>query len=102
MLKNFVKELNGNGPEGDLIKTMFVSLMASLAIFAILYFLFLKEISGFIPNYGFYIFFAILSYALILPSVAQVRSYKEFPCMSGMMIGMTIGMIAGFLPAFYV
>jgi hypothetical protein len=31
-----------------------------------------------------------------------VRAYKNFACMSGMMIGMTTGMIAGFLPGYFV
>ena len=47
-------------------------------------------------------FFASLSYALIAPTIRQVRAYREFACMSGMMIGMTTGMIASFLPGFYV
>ncbi len=47
-------------------------------------------------------FFAILSYALIIPSAKHVNVYGEFPCMSGMMIGMTIGMVSGFLAGFYV
>ena len=54
------------------------------------------------PKYGFYLFFAVLSYALITPSVRQVRAYKEFACMTGMMIGMTIGVIAGFVAGFFI
>jgi len=101
-LKNFMKDLNGNGAEGELIKTIFVSLATSLTLLVILYFLGLRNISGLIPKYGFYLFFAVLSYALILPAIRHVRAYKEFACMSGMMIGMTIGMIAGFLPGFFI
>ncbi len=37
-----------------------------------------------------------------MPAFKQVRIYKEFSCMSGMMIGMTIGMLSGFLPGFFV
>jgi len=102
-LKEFTKELNGKTRvEGELIKSVFYSLLVSFGLFAILYFLKLKTIEGFIPKYGFFIFFAILSYAIILPSIRQVRAYKNFPCMSGMMIGMTTGMIAGFLPGFFI
>ena len=100
--KEFTKSLSKNGVEGELIKTIFVSLITSFALLAIAYFLRLKYIENFIPKYGFYLFFAILSYAIILPSIRYVRAYKEFPCMSGMMIGMTIGMISGFLLGFYV
>nr|MBI4156535.1 hypothetical protein [Candidatus Woesearchaeota archaeon] len=100
--KNFINSLANDKAEGELIKTIFISLATSFAIFAILYFLKLKDIENFIPKYGFYLFFAILSYAIILPSVRYVRAYKEFACMSGMMIGMTIGMVAGFLSGFYV
>ena len=100
-LKHFVKEIGGNGAEGELIKTIFVSLATSFITLGVLYFLKLKYVEDFIPKFGFYLFFAVLSYALILPSVKQVRAYKEFPCMSGMMIGMTLGMIAGFLSGFF-
>ena len=101
-LKNFISSLNNDKAEGELVKTIFISLITSFAVLAILYFLKLKYIENFIPKYGFYLFFAILSYAIILPSVRYVRAYKEFACMSGMMIGMTIGMVAGFLSGFYV
>ena len=101
-VKEFMKSWTKGGVEGEFIKTIFVSLLTSFGILAVLYFLGLKSIGNFIPKYGFYLFFAILSYSFILPSVKYVRAYREFPCMSGMMIGMTIGMIAGFLPAFYV
>lgn len=100
--KNFIKSLNQNGVEGELLKTVFISLATSLLALAIFYFIRFKNIPDFVPKYGFYLFFAILSYSLILPSIRQVRAYKEFPCMSGMMIGMTIGMISGFLSGFYV
>lgn len=98
----FVKELNGNRVEGELIRTVFYSLLTSIITLTVLYFLRLKNIEGFIGNYGFFIFLAILGYAVILPAVRQVRAYKEMACMSGMMIGMTTGMIAGFLPSYYV
>ena len=101
-LKEFAKSLNGEGVEGEIIKTIFVSLATSSILLGIVYFLRFRYLQNFIPKYGFYLFFAVLSYALILPSIRQVRAYKEFPCMSGMMIGMTIGMISGFLSGFYV
>lgn len=100
--KEFVKSLNNDKIEGELVKTIFVSLITSFILLGILYFLRLRYIDNFIPKYGFFLFFAILSYSLILLSVRHIRTYKEFSCMSGMMIGMTIGMIAGFLPAFYI
>jgi len=100
--KEFVKELNGNRVEGELIKTMFYSLLTSFIFLSVVYFLKLKTIQDFIPKYGFYLFFSALSFALITPAIRQVRAYKEFPCMSGMMIGMTTGMIASFLSGFYV
>ena len=98
----FTKSLTRNGVEGEILKTVFISLFTSFTLLGILYFLKFKYIENFIPKYGFYLFFAVLSYALIMPSIRQVRAYKEFPCMSGMMIGMTIGMMAGFLSGFYV
>ncbi len=101
-LKEFRSSLNGKDAEGEIIKTIFLSLLTSLVTLGILYYLKLRYVSDFIPKYGFALFFTILSYALILPAVRQVRAYKEFSCMSGMMIGMTIGMIAGFLPGFFI
>jgi uncharacterized membrane protein (DUF441 family) len=100
--KLFVKELNGNRVEGELIKTIFYSLAVSFGLLILLYLFKLRYIENFIPKYGLFIFLAVLSYAILLPSVRQVRAYKEFSCMSGMIIGMTIGMIAGFLSGFYV
>src|SRR3989344_3365080 len=98
----FLKELNGNRVEGELIKTVLYSLITSFGILAILYLFSFRFIENFIPKYGLYLFLAAISYAFILPSVRQVRAYKEFACMSGMMIGMTIGMISGFLSGFYI
>ncbi|MDP3881286.1 MAG: hypothetical protein Q8Q31_00210 [Nanoarchaeota archaeon] len=100
--KEFVKELNGSRVEGELIKIVIYSLIGSLIVLAIFYFTRLKYIEGFMGNYAFYLFLAIVSYALIVPSVHQVRSYKQFHCMAGMMIGMTIGMIAGFLSGYLI
>lgn len=102
-LKQFSKELNGKGRvEGEIVRTILYSLIVSFGLFAILYYFSLRHIEDFIPKYGFFIFLAILSYAVILPSIRQVRAYQNFACMSGMMIGMTTGMIAGFLPGFLI
>ena len=101
-VSEFLKLLNKGEVEKELVKTIFVSLVTSFVLIGILYFLILKQIENFIPKYGFFLFFSVLSYSLILLSVKHVRAYKEFSCMSGMMIGMTIGMITGFLPGFYI
>lgn len=100
--KEFLKELNGNRVEGELVKTLLYSIIASFITLGILYFLRLRNVSDFIPKYGLPLFFIILSYSLISISLRQTRAYKELPCMSGMMVGMTTGMIAGFLPGFYI
>ena len=100
--KEFIKSLNSNGVEGELVKTIIYSIITSAIVLEVLYFIKLKNIQDFMPKYGFYIFFIVLSYALIMPAIRQVRAYKEFPCMSGMMIGMTLGMISSFLSGFYV
>lgn len=100
--KEFRKSLNGQGVEGELVKTVFASLLTSLVLLVVLYFVRLKDVPDFFPKYGFYLFFAVLSIAAFMPSVRYVRAFKEFPCMSGMMVGMTIGMIIGFLLGFYV
>jgi len=101
--KEFIKELGGKRVEGELVKTVFYSLLTSFIFLGILYFLKLKNIDNFIPKYGFYLFFAALSYAIITPAIRQVRAYyRGLACMPGMMVGMIIGVIAGFLPGFYV
>ena len=101
-LKQFVKELNGNRVEGELIKTVFYSLITSFIFLAVLYSLKLQYVEDFLSKKAFHLFFAALSYALIVPAMKHVRAYKELPCMSGMMVGMTVGAIAGFLSAFHV
>ena len=100
--KQFLKELNGKRVEGELIKTIFYSLVTSFLFLSMLYYFNLRFIDDFMNKQGYFLFFAALSYALIIPAVRQVRAYHEFPCMSGMMIGMTIGMIAGFLSGFFI
>jgi MFS family permease len=100
-LKEFKKELRGSRAEGELLKTMFYSLAISLILLALLYYFKLRYVESFSKQL-FFIFLALLSYALIIPAIRQVRAYEQFPCMSGMMIGMTFGMIAGFLPGFYI
>jgi heme/copper-type cytochrome/quinol oxidase subunit 4 len=101
-VKHFVKELNGSRVEGELVRTFLYSVIASILTLAVLYFVSLKNVTDFIPKYGFYLFFAVLSYALIVPVLRQVKAYDEFLCMPGMMIGMTSGMVASFLSGFYV
>lgn len=98
----FMKELNGNRVEGELVRTILYSLVVSFGLLALLYFFKLRYIENFMPKYGLFIFLVVLSYSVLLPSIRQVRAYREFGCMSGMMIGMTVGMISGFLAGFYV
>ncbi len=93
---------NGEEAEGELITTIFISLLSSLGLLALLFFIKLKTMEGFLANQGYYIFFAAISYAFIIPATRHVRAYKEFPCMTGMMIGMTLGMISGFMVGFYI
>ena len=100
--KEFLKELNGEGVEGEIIKTILYSLITSFAVLGILYLLIFKNIPDFLPKFGYYLFFVTLGYGLIMPAIRHVRAYKELPCMAGMMVGMTTGMIAGFLSGFYV
>lgn len=101
-LKEFTRALGNGEAEGKLVKTIFVSLLTSFILFGILYYFRLRYVADFIPKYGFFLFLGILSYSVILPSVRYVRTYREFACMSGMMIGMTIGMISGFLPGYII
>lgn len=100
--KQFTKELSGSRVEGELLKTVFYSLVTSFIVIGVLYLLILKNVTNFIPKYGFYLFLAAVSYALILPAIRQVRAYKQFACMAGMMIGMTAGMVAGFMSGYFI
>ena len=101
-LKEFRKELNGNRVEGELIKSIFYSLITSFVILGILYYSKFRYIENFMSTKGYFLFFSALSYSLIVPTIRQVKAYKEFACMTGMMIGMTMGMISGFLPGFLI
>ena len=96
-----MKELNGTSVEGELIRTIFYSLITSFIVLGLLYYLRFRFINNFMITHGYFLFFAALSYSLIISAIRQVKAYKEFACMSGMMIGMTTGMIAGFLPGFF-
>ena len=99
----FIKELNSNSRvEGELIKTILYSLITSFLTLLILYYLKLKTISSFMPKYGLFLLLAAISYSLISASLRQVRAYKQFPCMTGMMLGMTSGTISGFITGFLV
>lgn len=96
--RNFLRELNGSRIEGELIKTLVFSLVVGILAVGFAYLLNPLEIQ----KYIFYFMFGIVTYSLLGLTLRQVRAYKGFACMSGMMIGMTCGMIAGFLPGFYV
>jgi len=100
--KEFKKELNGNRIEGELVRTIFYSLITSFIILGIFYYFRFKSINNFIPTYGFYLFFIVLSYALVVPTIRQIRAYKKMACMGGMMVGMTVGMMSGFLAGYFI
>ena len=100
--QEFWSELNGSRVEGELIRTILYSLITSFVILAIMYFVRFRDIENFMGKYGYFLFFAAISYSLIIPTIRQVRAYKQCACMTGMMIGMTIGMVAGFLAGFYI
>ena len=95
-----MRELNGNRVEGQLLQTMLYSLISSFIVLGIFYFMFLGGLD--LGNKLLFIFLSIVSYAIVLPAFQQVHSYKNMPCMSGMMVGMTVGMISSFLIGFYV
>ena len=101
-IKEFKRSLKGEGVEGELVNTILISLITSFITLGVMYFFWLKNVDNFLGEYGYFIFFLILSIAIVLPSVRQVRAYKTFPCMTGMMIGMTIGMMSGFLIGFFI
>ncbi len=101
--KQFTSELNKKERvEGELIKTVLLSLITSLIVLSILYYTRFRYIEDFLPKQGFFLFFAALSYALIIPTIRQIRAYMQISCMGGMMVGMSTGMIGGFLPGFFV
>ena len=100
--REFLKELNKDRVEVELLKTIFYSLLTSFIFLGVLYFFKLRYIENCIPKYGYYLLFSVLSISIIVPAVRQVRAYKEMACMSGMMVGMTMGMISGFLLGFFV
>ncbi len=100
--KQFTKELTGGRVEGEIVKTFFYSLFTSLIFLGVLYYLKFQYVDNFMFKSGFFLILASLSYALIVPTIRQVKAYHEMGCMAGMMVGMTVGMIAGLLSGFYV
>ncbi len=103
MVKAFLKEVqSGKGIEGKIIPNIFASLVTSFVILGFLYLAKFRFIEGFSSNYGFFLFFGVVIYALICGVLLQVRHFGIFPCMSGMMIGMTLGMISGFISGYIV
>src|SRR3989344_3494482 len=96
--KDFVKELNGSRVEGELVKTIFYSLITSIVIAGIFYYFRFRYIDNFMSTYGLYLFLAILSYALVVPTIRQVRAYKQMAFMGGvfgMIVGSTLGIWTG-------
>ena len=101
--RGFLREVKqGTNVEGDLVKTILTSLLTSFVVLAILYFSKFRFIDGFMGKYGFFLFFAVLAYALLSGVLIHIRAFGQFPCMSGMMLGMTTGMIAGFLSGYFI
>lgn len=99
--REFVKSLNNNAGEGELVKTVVYSIIASALMFGVLYWVKLKDIPELFPKYGLYIFLSIITYSFLAGSIKHVKEYKGIMCMPGMMIGMTIGMISGFLAGLF-
>src|SRR3989338_8513446 len=96
--KEFIGELNknkGDKVEGELIKTFLYSLVISIAILGIGYFVKLRYIDSFIEKYSLYLLLASISIALITSMIRQVRAYMNFACMSGMISGFNIGLYIG-------
>lgn len=101
-VREFVKETSGSRVEGELIKTIAYSLVSSCIVLALLYYTRLRSVENVFSQYGLFLGLAVFSYALIVPAIRQIRAYRTFACMPGMMIGMTLGMIGGFLAGFFV
>ncbi|MEK6899054.1 MAG: hypothetical protein AABW79_03070 [Nanoarchaeota archaeon] len=99
--KEFIRELDGERIEGELVRTFLYSIILSAITFGIIYFLFLSQYID-LQKSGLYVILTLLSIAFIVPVAKQVRTYNALTCMGGMMVGMTIGMISGFLIGFYI
>ena len=96
-----MKSLSSDRVEGELVTNIFYSIATSFIILGLVYWFIGKNVQNFNSRFGIFLFLSALSYAFIVMIVRHVRAYKDFACMSGMMIGMTSGMM-GFLPGFYV
>jgi hypothetical protein len=101
--RQFARDVwQSKGIEGKVLMHVLVSVITSFVVLGVLYFFRLRDIPTFNETYRFFLFFAVITYALLAGVLVQVRAFGQFPCMSGMMIGMTTGMIAGFLPGFFI
>jgi flagellar basal body-associated protein FliL len=100
-LKKFANALNEKGNEGEIIKTIIISIVVGLAAAALVYFFIIKNNPA-LSKYSYYLFIAAVSYGFLVSSVKYLKAYRAFSCMSGMMIGMTIGMESGFLAGMFI
>lgn len=80
------------------IKNSLYVFLALTLLTTIAYFTIFRNIEGFLGNYGFWIFYLILSITSISIAIWHFFAYKaKVTCMTGMMIGMTFGMQTGMM-----
>ncbi len=81
-------------------KILKMSLLSTIALFAIGFFFFIMFWKG-LPGIGAktpFLFYTGISSVVVVAAMAHYHSHRlQFTCMEGMMTGMTIGMMAGFL-----
>lgn len=77
------------------ILSVFISL---ILLYGFTHFFLFRSIEGFASNYGWWIFYMIISIVSIVIATWHYTAYEaKITCMTGMMIGMTFGMQTGMM-----
>lgn len=80
------------------IKNSIIIFTTLIILFLIFYFALFKNIDNFLTNYGWWIFYLIISIVSIGIALWHYTAYPtKVTCMVGMMIGMTFGMQTGMM-----
>ena len=96
--RDFIQNKSKYETEYKIIKYWLAGFGLLLMIELIFFYVFLKDIPGFLSKYAIWLFYLDLVVVSISSAVLHIRSYKvNIKDMAGMMIGMTFGMQTGMM-----
>jgi copper chaperone CopZ len=84
--------------ERTAIKYSIITFFVLIALFAVSYWLIFRNTEGFLAQYGWWMFYLVISIVSIGVATWHYTAYRaKVTCMTGMMIGMTFGMQTGMM-----